>query len=138
MTMQGPMYGSMKAVMALPQAQYTATANGDPFTSYYTFDDPGVDYFTGFFRQASIYVDQSAGSGNNPGVNQFVITLEGRHDSNDAWANITLSSTIAITANGAAGYFATAEGPLPPFLRVVATESGTADATFHVHVYLLA
>lgn len=136
--MQGPLHGSMKHVLALPQAQRTDSANGDPFTSFYTIDDPVTDLYTGFFRQAAIYVDQSAGSGNNPGVNQFEVTLEGRHDDGDAWANIPLSSTIAITANAAAGYFATAEGPLPPYLRIVATESGTADATFHVHVYMLA
>jgi hypothetical protein len=136
--MQGPSFGSMKAVEALPDAQYTATTNGDAFTSFYTIDDPRLDLFTGYFRQAAVYVDQSAGSGNNPGVNQFTITLQGRHSSGDNWANIPLSSTIAITANGAAGYFATAEGPLPPYLRVVANESGNADATFQVHVYLLA
>jgi len=128
----------MKAVEALPDAQYTATTNGAAFTSFYTIDDPRLDLFTGYFRQAAVYVDQSAGSGNNPGSNQFTITLQGRHDTSGTWANIPLSTTLAITANAATGYFATAEGPLPPYLRVVATESGTADATFVVHVYLLA
>lgn len=136
--MQGPLPGSMKAVEALPQAQYTASVNGDPFTSFYTIDDPEVDLFTGYFRRAAVYVDQTAGSGNNPGVNHITITLEGRHDANDNWANIALSTTLSIDANTAKGYFATAEGPLPPYLRVVGTETGTADATFHVHVYLLA
>lgn len=133
--MNGPQFGVMKIVDALPLAQRTATANGSSFFSYWTKDDPQVGIYRGCFKDAGVYVNQTAGSGNNPGVNQFTVKLQGRVDPDHAWADLNMTA-IAITANTAAGYFALCSGPLLPEMRVVATESGTADATFEVHVVL--
>jgi hypothetical protein len=133
--MNGPVFGVMKAVDALPLAQRTATTNGDMFRTYWTSDDPQTRIYRGFFKDAGVFVNQTAGSGNNPGVNQFTVKLQGRVDSDHAWADLNMTP-IAITANTAAAYYALCSGPLLPEMRVVATESGTADATFEVHVIL--
>lgn len=133
--MNGPVFGVMKAVDALPLAQRTATVNGDMFRTYWTSDDPQTRIYRGFFKDAGVFVNQTAGSGNNPGVNQFTVKLQGRVDSDHAWADLNMTP-IAITANTAAAYYALCSGPLLPEMRVVATESGTADATFEVHVIL--
>lgn len=133
--MNGPVFGVMKVVDALPLAQRTATTNGSAFYTYWTKDDPQSGIYRGYFKDAGVFVNQTAGSGNNPGVNQFSIKLQGRVDSDHSWADLSMTA-IAITANGAAGYYALCSGPLLPEMRVVATESGTADATFEVHVVL--
>jgi len=133
--MNGPMFGVIKTVDALPLAQRTATANGAAFVAYWTKNDPQESIYRGFFKDAGVFVNQTAGSGNNPGVNQFAVKLQGRIDSDHAWADLSMTP-IAVTANGAAAYYALCAGPLLPEMRVVATESGTADATFEVHVVL--
>lgn len=133
--MNGPVFGVMKAVDALPLAQRTETTNGDMFRTYWTQNDPQERIYRGFFKDAGVFVNQTAGSGNNPGVNQFTVKLQGRVDSTHAWADLNMTP-IAITANTAAAYYALCSGPLLPEMRVVATESGTADATFEVHVIL--
>lgn len=133
--MNGPVFGVMKAVDALPLAQRTATVNGDMFRTYWTQNDPQERIYRGFFKDAGVFVNQTAGSGNNPGVNQFSVKLQGRIDDTHAWADLNMTP-IAITANTAAAYYALCAGPLLPEMRVVATESGTADATFEVHVVL--
>lgn len=133
--MNGPVFGVMKAVDALPLAQRTATVNGDMFRTYWTQNDPQERIYRGFFKDAGVFVNQTAGSGNNPGVNQFSVKLQGRIDDTHAWADLSMTP-IAITANTAAAYYALCSGPLLPEMRVVATESGTADATFEVHVVL--
>jgi hypothetical protein len=133
--MNGPVFGVAKAVDALPLLQRTASANGDMFRSYWTLNDPQERIYRGFFKDAGVFVNQTAGSGNNPGVNQFTVKLQGRIDDTHGWADLSMTP-IAITANGAAAYYALCTGPLLPELRVVATESGNADATFEVHVML--
>ena len=42
-------------------------------------------------------LNQTAGSGNNPGVNQFSVKLQGRVDSDHAWADLNMTP-IAITS----------------------------------------
>ena len=133
--MNGPMFGVIKTVDALPLAQRTASVDGDMFRCYWNQNDPQTDIYRGFFKDAGVFVNQTAGSGNNPGVNQFSVKLQGRIDSTHGWADLSMTP-IAITANGAAAYYALCSGPLLPEMRVVATESGTADATFEVHVIL--
>lgn len=133
--MNGPVFGVMKAVDALPLAQRTATTNGDMFRTYWTLNDPQERIYRGFFKDAGVFVNQTAGSGNNPGVNQFTVKLQGRVDSAHEWADLNMTA-IAITANSAAAYYGLCSGPLLPEMRVVATESGTANATFEVHVIL--
>lgn len=133
--MNGPEFGVMKVVDALPLAQRTETTNGDVFYSYWTKNDPQQKIYRGCFKDAGVFVNQTAGSGNNPGVNQFAVKLQGRVDSTHTWADLSMTP-IAITANGAAAYYALCAGPLLPEMRVVAEESGTADATFDVHVIL--
>jgi hypothetical protein len=132
-----PTLGSIKIVDALPLAQRTATVNGDMFQAYHISHDPVTDSWIGWFKEAGVFVNQTAGSGNNPGVNQFTIKLQGRVDSSHGWADLSMTP-IAVTANSAAAYYALVAGPILPELRVVATESGTADATFEVHVVLQA
>ena len=132
-----PTLGSIKIVEALSLAQRTATVNGDLFKAYHISHDPVTDSWIGWFKEAGVFVNQTAGSGNNPGVNQFSVKLQGRIDSTHEWADLSMTA-IAITANGAAGYYAPVAGPILPELRVVATESGNADATFEVHVVLQA
>lgn len=130
--------GSMLGVEAFPEAQVTATTNGNVFYSYYTQGEPPSGFtYSGWFNRAAIFVDQSAGSGNNGG-NYIAVTLQGRHGSTDPWATIPQSAEIKITENAATGYYASVTGPLLPELRVVMTETGTADATFRIHVFLQA
>lgn len=133
--MNGPVFGVMKALDALPLAQRTETTNGDMFRTYWTQNDPQERIYRGFFKDAGVFVNQTAGSGNNPGVNQFTVKLQGRVDSAHEWADLNMTA-IAITANSAAAYYGLCSGPLLPEMRVVATESGTANATFEVHVIL--
>ena len=133
--MNTPVLGSLKIVQALPSAQYTASTNGDMFKAYHIANDPMTGAYIGWFKSAAVYVTQTAGSGNNPGVNQMTVKLQGRIDSSHGWADMSMTA-IAVTANSAAQYFALVNGPLLPELRIVVTESGTADATFDVHVAL--
>jgi len=132
-----PTLGSIKIVEALPLAQRTATVNGDLFKAYHISNDPLTGAWIGWFKEAGVFVNQTAGSGNNPGVNQFSVKLQGRVDSDHAWADLNMTA-IAVTANTATAYYGLCAGPLLPEMRVVATESGTADATFEVHVVLQA
>jgi len=127
--------GGMYVAEAFPSQQVTASTNGSAFYASQTVGDPGTNKYSGFFRMASIFVSQSAGSGNNGG-NYLQITLQGRHTDDDPWATIPQTTDIKITANTATGYFSTVTGPLLPQLRIVATETGVADATFRVHVAL--
>lgn len=133
--MNSPTLGSLKVVEALPSAQRTAAVDGDAFVTYHVQGDPGTNAYIGWFKNASIYVDQSAGSGNNGG-NYLQVTLQGRHDGTDPWATLPQTADIKITENAATGYFARVQGPLLPELRIVVTETGVADATFRVHVAL--
>lgn len=133
--MNGPVFGVARVVEALPLAARTAAVNGDAFRSYWSKDDPQSGIYRGFFKDAGVFVNQTAGSGNNPGVNQFTVQLQGRVDSDHEWANLDMTA-IAITANGAAAYYELCAGPLLPELRVQVLESGTASATFEVHVVL--
>lgn len=127
--------GALYVAEAFPSQQVTASTNGSVFYAYQTYNDPSTNKYSGFFRMASIFVSQSAGSGNNGG-NYLQITLQGRHNDTDPWATIPQTTEIKITANGETGYFSTVTGPLLPELRIVATETGVADATFRVHVAL--
>lgn len=130
--------GSMVGIEAFPEAQVTGNTNGDAFITYYTQGEPPADNtYSGWFSRAAIFVDQSAGSGNNGG-NYIQVTVQGRHDSTDPWATMPQSADIKVTENVATGYYASIAGPLLPEMRVVMTETGTADATFRVHVFLLA
>lgn len=129
--------GSMHAVEAFPEAQVTAATTGSVFYTYRQRLEPTADSYSGWFRQAAIFVDQSAGSGNNGG-NYLQVTVQGRHDSTDPWATIPQSAEIKITENVATGYYATVSGPLLPEMRMNITETGVADATFRIHVFLLA
>ena len=129
--------GAVYVAEAFPSQQVTASTNGDVFYSYQTKNDPGTNKYSGFMRSGAIYVSQSAGTGNNGG-NYLQITLQGRHDSTDPWATIPQVSEIKITTNAATGYYSALLGPLLPEMRIVVTETGTADATFRIHVVLLA
>lgn len=133
--MNSPTLGSLKMIEALASAQRTGPVNGDAFNTYHVIDDPNVNAYIGWFKNAAIFVDQSAGSGNNGG-NYLQVTLEGRHEPNDPWAAIPQVTDIKLTANAATGYYSRVLGPLLPQLRIVVTETGTADATFRVHVAL--
>ena len=133
--MNSPSLRSYRVVEALPSAQRTAAVNGAAFDCYYVANDPTTNAFIGWMSRAAIYVDQSAGSGNNGG-NYLQVTVQGRHDGSDPWATLPQSAEIKITENGAAGYFASVAGPLLPEMRVVVSETGTADATFRIHVLL--
>ena len=128
-------FGALYVAEAFPSQQVTASTNGSAFYASHTVGDPGTNKYSGFFRMASIFVSQSAGSGNNGG-NYLQITLQGRHTDDDPWATIPQTTDIKITANTTTGYFSTVTGPLLPQLRIVATETGVADATFRVHVAL--
>lgn len=128
--------GSVIGVEAFPEAQVTAATTGTAFYAYHSQGEPpGVNSYTGWMSRAAIFVDQSAGSGNNGG-NYLQVTLQGRHTTNDPWATIPQSNDIKITENAAAGYYASVSGPLLPELRVNITETGNADATFRIHVFL--
>jgi hypothetical protein len=141
--MDAPSLGGMRVVEAHPSAQRTASFEGNAFVAYRVKGDPvnnlsgGYEDYTGWFRNATVYVSQTAGSGNNGG-NYLKIELQGRHDSTDPWVTYTFANSgeIKITANASTGYYARVEGPLMPELRIIGTETGTADATFAVHVYL--
>ena len=133
--MNSPSLRSYRVVEALPSAQRTAAVNGAAFDCYYVANDPVTNAFIGWMSRAAIYVDQSAGSGNNGG-NYLQVTVQGRHDGTDPWATLPQSAEIKITENGAAGYFASVAGPLLPEMRVVVSETGNADATFRIHVLL--
>lgn len=127
---------AVKGVEAFPSAQVTAATTGSVFYSYHSQGEPpGANNYSGWMSRAAIFVDQSAGSGNNGG-NYLQVTLQGRHDSTDPWATIPQTQEIKITENVATGYYAAVQGPLLPELRVNITETGTADATFRVHVFL--
>lgn len=133
--MNSPTLGSLKLIEALPLAQRTAAVNGDPVIAYYVSDDPVTGAYIGWFQDAGIFVNQTAGSGNSSG--QYLqVTLQGRIDSAHAWATLPQSQDIKIIENVATGYYARVEGPLLPQLRVVVTETGAADATFEVHLAL--
>lgn len=130
-------FRAMRGIEAFPEAQVTASTNGNAFYTYFTKNDPVSEAYSGFFRKAAVFVDQSAGTGNNGG-NYLQVTVQGRHDSTDPWATMPQSAEIKITENAATGYYASVEGPLLPEMRVVMTETGTADATFRIHVFLMA
>jgi|GEM_PF-2338863 len=133
--MNSPTLGSLKNVDALPLAQRTGPVNGDVIKAYYVKDDPVTGAYIGWFQDAAIFVNQTAGSGNSSG--QYLqVTLQGRIDSDHAWATLPQSQDIKITENTATGYYARVEGPLLPELRVQVTETGVADATFEVHLAL--
>lgn len=128
--------GSVRGIEAFPQAQVTGATTGSVFYAYYTQGEPPLSStYSGWFGRAAIFVDQSAGSGNNGG-NYLQVTLQGRHDSTDPWATIPQSAEIKITENVATGYYASVSGPLLPELRINITETGVADATFRVHVFM--
>ena len=129
--------GAIKVVEAFPSAQVTAATDGSVFYTWRTKNDPETNMYSGWFRQAAIYVSQSAGSGNNGG-NYLQVTLQGRHDDTDPWCDMPQPTDIKITANAAAGYYAAISGPILPEMRVHITETGTADATIRIHVVLLA
>lgn len=133
--MNGPMFGVAKVVEALPLVARTAAVDGDMFRTYWTLNDPQERIYRGFFKDAGVFVNQTAGSGNNPGVNQFTVKLQGRIDDTHGWADLDMTA-IAVTANGAAAYYELCTGPLLPEMRVQVLESGTANATFEVHVML--
>lgn len=133
--MNSPTLGSLKNIDALPLAQRTAAVDGAAVDAYYVKDDPVTGAYIGWFQDAAIFVNQTAGSGNNGG-NYLQVTLQGRIDSDHAWATLPQSADIKITENAAAGYYARVDGPLLPQLRVVVTETGVADATFEVHLAL--
>lgn len=133
--MNSPSLGSLKMIEALAPAQRTGAENGDPFNTYYVINDPNLNAYIGWFKNAAIFVDQSAGSGNNGG-NYLQVTIQGRHEANDPWATIPQVSEIKITENAATGYYSRVLGPLLPQLRIVVSLTGTADATFRVHVAL--
>lgn len=133
--MNSPTLGSLKMIEALAPLQRTGAVNGDAFNTYHVINDPGSNAYIGWFKNAAIFVDQSAGSGNNGG-NYLQVTIQGRHDSTDPWATIPQVSEIKITENAATGYYSRVLGPLLPQLRLVVSETGTADATFRAHVAL--
>lgn len=133
--MNSPSLRSFKVIEALPSAQHTAAVDGAAFDCYYVSNDPTTNAFIGWMSRAAIFVDQSAGTGNNGG-NYLQVTVQGRHEGSDPWATLPQSADIKITANAATGYFASVAGPLLPEMRVVVSETGTADATFRVHVLL--
>lgn len=132
-----PTLGSIKIVEALPLAQRTAGVNGDLFKAYHISNDPLTGAWIGWFREAGVFVNQTAGSGNNAGSHHLSVKLQGRIDSDHEWADLDMTA-IDITANGAAAYYELCAGPLLPEMRVVVTELGTADATFEVHVVMQA
>jgi len=133
--MNSPTLGSLKTVEALPLAQRTGATNGSTIIAYYVSNDPVTGAYIGWFQDAAIFVNQTAGSGNNGG-NYLQVTLQGRINGDDTWATLPQSADIKITENAAAGYYARVEGPLLPELRIVVTETGVADATFEVHLAL--
>lgn len=133
--MNSPTLGSLKTVEALPLAQRTAAVNGSAVNAYYVKDDPVTGAWIGWFQDLAIFVNQTAGSGNNGG-NYLQVTVQGRIDSDHAWATLPQSADIKITENAATGYYARVEGPILPELRVAVSETGTADATFEVHLAL--
>lgn len=134
--MNSPPLRSVKGIEAFPEAQVTGDTVGDIFYTYYTQGEPpGGFTYSGWFSRAAIFVDQSAGTGNNGG-NYLSVTLQGRHNSTDPWATIPQSAEIKITENAATGYYASVSGPLLPELRINITETGVADATFRIHVFM--
>lgn len=126
--MPRPTYATLTAT-ALASAQRTATANGAAISLGINRDVNGENTSTGYLEKGFIFVDQTAGAGND-GANNFVITVQTATSASGPWLTIPLSAGIALTTNGAATYGATFNGPLAGFLRVVATEVGAANATF--------
>jgi hypothetical protein len=134
--MNSPPLKAVKGIEAFPSAQVTAATTGAVFYSYYQRHEPPDDNtYSGWMSRAAVFVDQSAGSGNNGG-NYLQVTVQGRHDSTDPWCTLPQSQEIKITENVATGYYAALVGPLLPEMRVNITETGTADATFRIHVFL--
>lgn len=133
--MNSPTLGSLKTVHALDLAQRTGPVNGAAINAYYVKDDPVTGAWIGWFQDLAIFVNQTAGSGNSSG-HYLQVTVQGRIDSDHAWATLPQSADIKITENAATGYYARVEGPILPELRVVVSETGTADATFEVHLAL--
>jgi len=130
--MPRPTYATLTAT-ALASAQRTATATGSAISLAINHDVFGADAHTGYLEKGLIFVDQTAGSGNNGG-NNFEITVQTAASASGPWLTVPLSASITLTANAATTYGATFNGPLAGFLRVVATEVGTADATFAAYV----
>jgi len=85
---------------------------------------------------ALLWVTQTAGTGNNSG-NKFHVHLQGSMD-NATWAELPHSVDIELTGNVAADFATKIDGPLPPYLRVVAEATGTPNATFSAYWVALA
>lgn len=130
--MPRPTYATLTATM-LASAQRTATATSDPLSIAVNHDVFGNDAHTGYLEKGLVFVDQTAGAGNNGG-NYFNITVETAINSSGPWLSVPLSAEIKVSANAAATYGATFAGPLAGFVRVKATEVGNADATFSAYV----
>lgn len=126
--MPRPTYTTLTSTI-LPSAQRTASANSDALNIAVNHDVFGADAHTGYLDKGLLFVDQTAGTGNTAGQ-YFNITVETAMVSTGPWLDVPLSTTVHITANGAATYGATFNGPLAGFVRVKATAVNSPDATF--------
>jgi len=123
-----------KTVLTIPNGVlYTSTQTGNAINLAVSHD-VHADAHTGYLREAQVIVEQSAGgSGNNAG-NRFNFTVQTSRTPDGPWINLKMGTAIEINANTAATFSSTVQGPLSGYIRVIATETGTAEAYFAVYV----
>jgi len=123
-----------KTVLTIPNGVlYTSTQTGSAINLAVSHD-VHADAHTGYLREAQVIVEQTAGgSGNNAG-NRFNFTVQTSRTPAGPWITLQMGTAIEINANVAATFSSTVQGPLAAYIRVVATETGTAQAYFAVYV----
>jgi hypothetical protein len=131
--MPKPTYCTLTVLTIPGGTTYTTTQTGGAINLAVSHD-VYTDAHTGYLRDAQIIVEQAAaGSGNNAG-NRFNFTVQTSRTPDGPWINLKMGTAIEITGNAAASFSSTVQGPLSGYIRVVATETGTAEADFAVYV----
>jgi hypothetical protein len=125
-----------KTVLTIPNGVlYTTTQTGAAINLAVSHD-VHADAHTGYLREAQVIVEQTAGGGGNNAGNRFNFTVQTSRtpDPNGTWINLKMGTAIEIITNDKSSFSSTVQGPLSGYIRVIATETGTAEAYFAVYV----
>lgn len=122
-------------VKAVDVASATYTASGSiALTNPAVSTNPLDGSHTGFFSGATILAFPTAGTGLDAS-NYFNLHLQGSSDDSN-WAQLAHSSTVSFQGSTVA-QSVRVEGPLPPFLRLYVTKTGTpTNVTFSASVVI--
>lgn len=131
--MPKPQYCTLTVLTIPGGTTYTTTQTGDPINLAVSHD-AFVDAHTGYLREAQILVEQAAAGSGNTNGQKFVITVQTSRTPTGPWINLKMGTAIELTANAAASFGSTIQGPLSGYIRVLATAVGTPQADFAAYI----